>query len=206
MGATKYGTRLQPFNGRDSMRDAYEESMDLVVYLRNAIEELPSEVPPTRERRNLNRMYQSALNLMCAMRDYQDWKEATRSPAVESDRDVVRKIQEQEAMARGHQRLDALRAQEATGEDPGSVWIDSSFRPHHEHTGHPGTPQGDVQVVSQSPTIFIPPDLPPVIQESIEQWKAQMDESLRVEQARHMQDAHPDSDIVKPVHQFGDFL
>lgn len=35
LGAEKYGTRLQPFNGRDSLRDAYEESLDQVVYLKN---------------------------------------------------------------------------------------------------------------------------------------------------------------------------
>lgn len=38
-GLSKYGTRLQPGNGRDSLRDAYEEALDLVVYLRNAIYE-----------------------------------------------------------------------------------------------------------------------------------------------------------------------
>ena len=38
-GKFKYGTRLQPFNGRDSLRDAYEESLDLVVYLRQLIYE-----------------------------------------------------------------------------------------------------------------------------------------------------------------------
>lgn len=38
-GRKKYGTPLQPFNGRDSLKDAYEEVLDLCVYLRNAIEE-----------------------------------------------------------------------------------------------------------------------------------------------------------------------
>lgn len=33
----KYGTRLQPFNGRDAIIDAYQEALDLVVYLRQAI-------------------------------------------------------------------------------------------------------------------------------------------------------------------------
>lgn len=35
-GELKYGTRLQPFNGRDSLQDAYEEALDLTVYLKNA--------------------------------------------------------------------------------------------------------------------------------------------------------------------------
>ena len=36
-GEVKYGTRLQPFNGRDALVDAYQEAMDLTVYLRQAI-------------------------------------------------------------------------------------------------------------------------------------------------------------------------
>lgn len=38
-GRKKYGTPLQPFNGRDVLKDAYEEALDLVVYLRQAIYE-----------------------------------------------------------------------------------------------------------------------------------------------------------------------
>lgn len=36
-GARKYGTHLQPFNGRSALRDAYQEALDLVVYLRQRI-------------------------------------------------------------------------------------------------------------------------------------------------------------------------
>jgi len=39
LGERKYGVRLQPHNGRDVLRDAYEEAMDLVVYLRQALYE-----------------------------------------------------------------------------------------------------------------------------------------------------------------------
>ncbi len=39
VGRAKYGTPLQPHNGRDSLVDAYQEALDLVVYLRNLIEE-----------------------------------------------------------------------------------------------------------------------------------------------------------------------
>ena len=35
----KYGTPLQAGNGRDSLVDAYQEALDLVVYLRNEIED-----------------------------------------------------------------------------------------------------------------------------------------------------------------------
>lgn len=39
IGRERYGTPLQPFNGRDALRDAYEEALDLVVYLRATIYE-----------------------------------------------------------------------------------------------------------------------------------------------------------------------
>jgi hypothetical protein len=38
-GRDTYGTPLQAFNGRDGLQDAYEEALDLAVYLRAAIEE-----------------------------------------------------------------------------------------------------------------------------------------------------------------------
>lgn len=37
IGTKRYGTRLQPFNGRSALRDAYEEALDLVVYLRQEL-------------------------------------------------------------------------------------------------------------------------------------------------------------------------
>ena len=36
-GFLKYGTRLQGFNGRSALRDAYQEVLDLAVYLRQKI-------------------------------------------------------------------------------------------------------------------------------------------------------------------------
>ncbi len=39
IGLQRYGTLLQPNNGRDMLRDAYEEALDLAVYLRGAIAE-----------------------------------------------------------------------------------------------------------------------------------------------------------------------
>ena len=38
-GRKKYGTPLQINNGRNFLQDAYEELLDLIVYLRGAIEE-----------------------------------------------------------------------------------------------------------------------------------------------------------------------
>lgn len=39
VGERRYGVKLQAHNGRDALRDAYEEALDLAVYLRQAIEE-----------------------------------------------------------------------------------------------------------------------------------------------------------------------
>jgi hypothetical protein len=33
----KYGTHLQPHNGRDALQDAYEEALDLALYLKQAL-------------------------------------------------------------------------------------------------------------------------------------------------------------------------
>ncbi|MCW2768516.1 MAG: hypothetical protein JWO11_4475 [Nocardioides sp.] len=43
IGRERYGTALQPHNGRDALRDAYEEALDLACYLRQAIAERPQE-------------------------------------------------------------------------------------------------------------------------------------------------------------------
>ena len=39
IGIARYGTPLQAHNGRDALRDAYEEALDLTCYLRQLIEE-----------------------------------------------------------------------------------------------------------------------------------------------------------------------
>lgn len=39
MGLLKYGVPLQPHNGRSAIQDAYEESLDQTLYLRQALEE-----------------------------------------------------------------------------------------------------------------------------------------------------------------------
>lgn len=39
VGIGRYGTALQAHNGRDALRDAYDEALDLACYLRQAIEE-----------------------------------------------------------------------------------------------------------------------------------------------------------------------
>lgn len=42
-GLKRYGTRLQALNGRDGLRDLYEELLDAVVYCRQVIEERCSD-------------------------------------------------------------------------------------------------------------------------------------------------------------------
>lgn len=39
VGRVRYGTPLQAFNGRDALVDAYQEALDLVVYLKQSIVE-----------------------------------------------------------------------------------------------------------------------------------------------------------------------
>lgn len=53
VGIQRYGTALQPHNGRDALRDAYEEALDLACYLRQAMVERdlagrPGSAAPTR--------------------------------------------------------------------------------------------------------------------------------------------------------------
>lgn len=43
LGRERYGVPLQPFNGRDALQDAYEEALDMAVYLRSVIYERDSK-------------------------------------------------------------------------------------------------------------------------------------------------------------------
>lgn len=43
VGRQRYGTPLQAHNGRDALVDAYQEALDLAVYLRQLIEERKSQ-------------------------------------------------------------------------------------------------------------------------------------------------------------------
>lgn len=42
LGIRRYGTALQPHNGRDALQDAYEEAIDLAMYLKQLIVERES--------------------------------------------------------------------------------------------------------------------------------------------------------------------
>ena len=43
LGRERYGVPLQPHNGRDALRDAYEEALDLCAYLKQALLERDEE-------------------------------------------------------------------------------------------------------------------------------------------------------------------
>lgn len=49
MGREKYGTSLMTHNGRDALWDAYQEALDLVMYLRQAILEREAPGPLTED-------------------------------------------------------------------------------------------------------------------------------------------------------------
>lgn len=46
IGKEKYGTYLMTNNGRDALMDAYQEALDFVMYLRQAVEERKTKYVP----------------------------------------------------------------------------------------------------------------------------------------------------------------
>lgn len=59
-GLESYGVALQPHNGRDALLDAYEEALDMAVYLKQACVENPH--------RGYFMFYREALNLAISLR------------------------------------------------------------------------------------------------------------------------------------------
>jgi hypothetical protein len=59
VGLERYGTLLYPDNGRDSVLDAYQEALDLCVYLKQA----------QCEGKGLESAYRTALLLACDLRE-----------------------------------------------------------------------------------------------------------------------------------------
>lgn len=55
LGRDRYGVPLQAGNGRDALRDAFEEAMDLVAYLRQLLSEGDARAC---------HLYETALNLL----------------------------------------------------------------------------------------------------------------------------------------------
>jgi hypothetical protein len=53
VGQARYGMPLRPHNGRDALKDAYEEVLDLAAYLRQEIYERQTPEVPARLRVSL---------------------------------------------------------------------------------------------------------------------------------------------------------
>lgn len=68
-GLAKYGTLLQAFNGRDALMDAYQETLDQVVYLRQVVEEAPDAF--------IRRAYYESLALAVFLRRRLEVRDAT---------------------------------------------------------------------------------------------------------------------------------
>lgn len=66
VGLERYGTQLQPFNGRDNLVDAYQELLDACVYLRTAIYEEHENTGEMPE--ELRRLYAATLHSVVMMR------------------------------------------------------------------------------------------------------------------------------------------
>lgn len=205
MGIQKYGTPLQPFNGRDSLRDAREESMDLVVYLKNVSQELPPLVPPGLEHRMVSRMYHTALGLMCALKDYEEWKanqaglrEAARlmdvAGAIKEGLDAERNIQKGTSHPKREGPViyrDRYPAPPKPQEDP-QVSPGPIHQAHVQeaHLGHPVDPQGiTVEVANQVPIVFIPDQIQGQLREDLERWKKEVEGEYQKRQAE--QDIFP---------------
>lgn len=45
VGISRYGTALQPHNGRDSLRDLYEELLDATMYVKQVMVERDQPIP-----------------------------------------------------------------------------------------------------------------------------------------------------------------
>lgn len=59
VGFKRYNTRLQPYNGRDSLVDAYQEALDLCVYLRTVLYEFQDTGASNRD--EVQEVYDAAL-------------------------------------------------------------------------------------------------------------------------------------------------
>lgn len=67
IGAKKYGTKLQTYNGRDALQDAYEKALDLVMYLKQAILEREGEMIECCNRKTVKEQ-----NICCVREDFDE--------------------------------------------------------------------------------------------------------------------------------------
>ena len=69
-GLKKYGTELQAHNGRDALVDAYQEALDLVVYLRQEIAERPKNQTRPKSHKHITK---AIADLKTAYEDLATW-------------------------------------------------------------------------------------------------------------------------------------
>lgn len=195
MGIQKYGTALQPFDGRNSALDAYEEAMDLVVYLKKLLMEQPPLVPPSEDFRHLSRLYHQAIGIMCALKDYQIRQEAIRAAFEEARKQheghwaFQKKVVVEPVSGPIYpERYPASKPQEVPVVSVPTVWASDPSESHQAHTGHPEAFQGmlGVEVANQQPAIFIPPQIRGQLREDMEAWKANMEASMEAERAKFL--------------------
>jgi hypothetical protein len=71
-GFKKYKVRLQAFNGRNALKDAYEEGLDKVVYLKQALYEEEQNLVVTKDseffKQGLTQLYIAALDSVLKIR------------------------------------------------------------------------------------------------------------------------------------------
>lgn len=67
VGIARYGTSLQPYNGRDALRDLAEEILDGAQYARQLVVELEHDNPGHPDLPRLRAMYTDLLDMACAI-------------------------------------------------------------------------------------------------------------------------------------------
>lgn len=69
LGIDKYGTALRAFNGRNAIKDSYEEALDMCCYLRQAIFEIRAEYLHSEDADNLVSVYLATIRTAVLLRD-----------------------------------------------------------------------------------------------------------------------------------------
>jgi len=91
MGAKKYGETLRAFNGRDALVDAYQEALDLVQYLRQAIEE--KQNPPRMTAREFLGRQEAARTREALEQRMIETGQTTRDALDQQKKEVLEKLQ-----------------------------------------------------------------------------------------------------------------
>jgi hypothetical protein len=79
LGIARYGTTLQPHNGRDALVDAYQEALDLALYLRQAIAEQDEPAPSRESAEYVARHFHEAYERLAPTFDYRT-RQASAKP------------------------------------------------------------------------------------------------------------------------------